>query len=1618
MRRIRVLPVVLIAMVMLASMLVMTLPAMASEIVLKKNTIPDNEAHYLIGDTIHYEVIVQNPATNNATNTIETLIDTLPDGTTVVLATNLVQVPGASNTYYVDYVVHESDMDYNEFAEQKWRVYNSVEAIGVDDLFDPFDAVVTKNSIIDVFPSIDIEKYVNGVDADSPTGPVVTVGSSVEFTFTVRNTGNITLNNVMVTDDTYGTIGGPITLAPNDYSPGGADEFTWTISRTATAGQHTNMATVIGTPTVGSPITDSDPGNYFGLNIGIDIEKLVSVDGGLTWLDADTAPGPNAIVPGNVQFKVRVTNNSNVVLTGITVYDTDFTFTGVSTTLGIGAWDESDVLTVAAVVGQHENLANVIGYYNQASATDEDYAHYFGLPSISIDIEKLVSVDGGETWHDADTAPGPNATVPGNVWFKVVVTNNSNVALTGIAVNDTDFTFTGVSTTLGIGASDESDVLMVAAVVGQHQNLASVIGYYGQLSDTDEDYAHYWGLPRISIDIEKLVSVDGGITWLDADAAPGPNATVPGNVRFKVVVTNNSNVALTGITVYDTDFVFTGVSTTLGIGASDESDVLVVPAVVGQHENLANVIGYYGQLSDTDEDYAHYYGLPNISIDIEKLVSVDGGLTWLDADAAPGPNAAVPGNVRFKVIVTNNSNVALTGIVVQDTDFVFTGVSTTLGIGASDESDVLVVPAVVGQHENLASVIGYYGQLYDTDEDYAHYWGLAQIGIDIEKYVSVDGGITWVDADMAPGPNATVPGNVRFKVVVTNAGNVPLTGIMVNDTDFTFTGVATSLAVGASDESDVLVVPAVVGQHENLATVVGYYNQESVTDQDYAHYWGLPRIEIDIEKYVSVDGGITWIDADTAPGPNATVPGNVQFKVRVTNNSNVALTGIVVEDTDFTFTGVSTSLGIGEWDESDVLTVAAVVGQHQNLADVIGYYGQMFDTDEDYAHYWGVPRIEIDIEKLVSVDGGVTWHDADSAPGPQAMVPGTVKFKVIVTNNSNVALTGIVVHDTDFTFTGVSTTLGIGASDESDVITVAAVAGQHMNMADVVGYFNDQYSDTDSDYAHYFGIAPAIDIEKLVNGLDADTAPGLIICGDRICWVTFTFIVTNTGNIPLTNIQVDDNVFGHLGTIEFLAVGESRTYTREVLSEPGQHMNIATAVAAEGVSDTDLGFYYGTTSDINLEKLVNGLDADDAPGPSVALGSQVRFDFVVTNTGNTTLTYIVVSDSVFGYVGTIPFLEAGQSQTLTVFAPALAGQHTNIGTAVSESCNAIDTDPGNYFGTAPAIDLEKLIMGFDADVAPGWIEWCVGCVITYEFIVTNTGNVPLTNIVVTDNVFGAIGTIQLLAVGASQTFTRTSISEAGQHSNTAIATANEGVSDTDLVFYFGALPGLDLEKLVNGSDADSAPGPVVAIGSTVTFSFVVTNTGNIGLAHVVVYDDVLGDIGIIEWLAVGTSQTLTATAAATIGQHVNLGSAMYCDVLDIDYGYYFGDEYVEPEPEEGMSIGWWRTHRSVWDGYSTGDTAGDIFSFPTSLGNLAAKNLFDILGGKIRMTDENATASNLVKAAIAALLNAAHPEINYPMSEAEIISEVNSALGSLNIGIMEDLTEELNEYNGLGGSID
>ena len=112
---------------------------------------------------------------------------------------------------------------------------------------------------------------------------------------------------------------------------------------------------------------------------------------------------------------------------------------------------------------------------------------------------------------------------------------------------------------------------------------------------------------------------------------------------------------------------------------------------------------------------------------------------------------------------------------------------------------------------------------------------------------------------------------------------------------------------------------------------------------------------------------------------------------------------------------------------------------------------------------------------------------------------------------------------------------------------------------------------------------------------------------------------------------------------------------------------------------------------IEIEKSTNGEDADNAPGPTVVVGSPVTWQYVVTNTGTIPLTNVTVVDDrnvAVSCPGTT--LAVQQSMTCTGTGVATAGQYRNVGTVTANSASGTvtDSDASHYFGQVPGTEEE------------------------------------------------------------------------------------------------------------------------------------------------------------------------------------------------------------------------------------------------------------------------------------------------------------------------------------------
>ena len=566
---------------------------------------------------------------------------------------------------------------------------------------------------------------------------------------------------------------------------------------------------------------------------------------------------------------------------------------------------------------------------------------------------------------------------------------------------------------------------------------------------------------------------------------------------------------------------------------------------------------------------------------------------------------------------------------------------------------------------------------------------------------------------------------------------------------------------------------------------------------------------------------------------------------------------------------------------------------------------------------------------------------------------------------------------------------------------------------------------------------PRIRIKKYTNGDDADTAPGPSIAVGGV--VTWEYEVTNTGGVALAEVTVTDDKGVAVSCPETaLAPGESMTCVGHGVAAACQYRNVGTAVGrtAEGeeVGDYDPSHYVGTQqASIAIVKSTNGQDANDAQGPKIEVGRPVAWTYVVTNNGAVRLTDVWVSDDDPGVAVSCPQaeLQPGESMTCTASGVAKLGQYRNVGTARGKPpCGpaVADDDPSHYFGEGPpdpGIKIEKLTNGQDADSAPG-PTIPVGAPVTWQYVVTNTGGVTASNLSVTDDQGVAVSCPKTtLQPGESMTCTGHGVAQSCQYRNLGTVTGKTptgtNLTASDPSHYFGQHhAAIRIVKSTNGQDANSAPGPTIAVGAPVLWSYVVANTGDVALTGVVVSDDQGVAVSCPKTtLQPGESMTCTGNGVAVAGQYRNVGTARGTPpcgaaVADDDPSHY----YAPPPPlpgGEGCTPGYWKNHEDSWPptGYSTGQTVQSVFGQASNYPTLGSATLHQALSFQGGSTLEGA-AGNLLRAAVAALLDSAHPGVDYPRTTASVIGDVNAALASHDRDTMLGLASALDRDNNLG----
>jgi len=400
---------------------------------------------------------------------------------------------------------------------------------------------------------------------------------------------------------------------------------------------------------------------------------------------------------------------------------------------------------------------------------------------------------------------------------------------------------------------------------------------------------------------------------------------------------------------------------------------------------------------------------------------------------------------------------------------------------------------------------------------------------------------------------------------------------------------------------------------------------------------------------------------------------------------------------------------------------------------------------------------------------------------------------------------------------------------------------------------------------------PSISLEKYAG----TASTGMVMAGSHI---TYTFRVYNSGNVPLTDVYVADTlgitiqignlIVGARSTVSDYYVVQQTDIDSGVINSTGEAYGTYSSTIV--TSSLNSSFTIARYAEIGLITYY-GTIQDSIP----YVGTIIKYTFGVSNNGNVTLSSVTATDDLlnnYSFGTLIPLQtntqtdESGYPITVddmivgSVSSEATAVGQPPSGSEVSAINSTIVTigDPVNiildqYYGTLP----EGIIQA--------------GSVMTYTYVVRNTGAYTINNLAITDTLgasitIGNILKYKSITKTSQYTITQTdidtgSINSTATASGTFLGTIVSSTLTTSVVIE--QVSGLSI--LVYKGEYTSP----VSIGTSVLYTYTVKNIGNTVLTNVIIYDSLgitVPDIGDLNQEA---SNTVTSTYTVVIDDILN-----------------------------------------------------------------------------------------------------------------------------------------------------
>ena len=1282
------------------------------------------------------------------------------------------------------------------------------------------------------------------------------VGQTVTYTFLVENDGDVPLTAVDVDDELAGLSDVTFAVwpgAPGELQPGQSVTGTATLTITQAhidAGKIDNTATATGTPPAQpgggtpDPVTDTDDATVTGpaLAPALTLEKEADVD---------------AYELGDeITYTFTIENTGNVTLSGVTVTDPLPGLSALNYTWPAGNADgvlePGQIATATATYTATQADVDRGFVHNAATAT--------GTPPPGPDPQNppqppvTPPAEVTVTGPDADPSieldkTGALSEDENTVTYTFVATNTGNVTLTDVVITDP---LTGLSVIVHDGSNATAEGVLAPGEfvtgtatytvttgdrdAGSIVNLATVVGTPPALMDPEDPEAP--GIPQ-----EPVSDTDPNTLDLAQTAAiqlvkegelegDGDAASQPGDlVGYTFTVTNTGNVTLSGVTVTDAMLADAGVTVVIAddawpgpVGVLQAGQSVVghasYPLTQADIDNgrVDNIAVATGVSTIPDPENPGEFITPNDDDDATVPVNADPALSLVKTGGFDD-EAVVGDTVTYAFTVTNTGNQTLSGVSITDEMLADAGVGIVFADDAWPGAEGVLAPG-----ESVVASAVY--TLTQADVDAGHVHNVASATgtpptppggeippplppVEDEVDLPIPGDASILLVKTGELLDEAVAGDpVEYTFTVTNTGALTLSGVSITDemlaaagvsivfADDAWPGAAGVLAPGESVEATasypLTQADIDAGHVDNTAETQG--TPPNAYDPEDPEGPGIPREPVEDDDTVVIpldpEAGISLQKDGVRDG--ASTPGEtVTYTFTVTNTGALTLSGVSITDemlaaagvdivfADDAWPGAEGVLAPGESVEATAvypLTQADIdAGGVVNVASTEGTPPNAYDPENPDGP--GIPREPV-------TDEDPAFVPVDQAPAIQLVKTGEhlaaapqhagdlVGYTFVATNTGNVTLSDVVITDemladagvsivfADDAWPGAEGVLAPGESVEATAVyplTQADIDAGHVdNVAVVVGTSPDSIDPENPDGDPIPGetvedrdditipVAPSPSISLVKTGeLDAEAK-----AGDT---VTYTFVASNTGNVTLTGVEIVDPLPG-LGELSYVWPGAAGVLA------PGQSV-VATASYTLTQADVDAGAVdntatvFGTPPNAYDPENPDGegipqepvTDEDSAtiplpPAPAIELvktgsatgkalaGDRIEYTFVATNTGNVTLSGVVISDPLAG-LSVLTYQWPGETGVL---AP---GQ--SVKATASYVLTAADITAGSVVNTATVIGYAP-----DGDDPVGGQSVTDGdsaTVLTGKLAVTGGTAAPLFGI-------GAVGAL-LLAAG-------------------------------------------------------------------------------------------------------------------------------------------------------------------------------------------------------------------------------------------------------------------------------